>query len=295
MNISRIELALGTAQFGMKYGISGRDGPVSEKEVRDILARAWALGIRTIDTASVYGDIEERINALTDGYSFQVVSKIPALPSKISRDEVEDYVSESINKMRSSLGSGLSTVLFHNSDNLLSEKGDIAWQAAVKSTHNTPIKLGASCYSPHDMALLRARYPMDAVQLPGNAFDQRLQLAVVPGHIELHLRSVFLQGVLLLSSKEASVKLPRAMTYLSAWRDWCRERDLTPLQAALGLAKGLPHVRYCVVGVDALSQLEEIAEAWSSVVALKAPELATERLDVIDPRYWNRCASACFF
>lgn len=75
MSLPGIELALGTAQFGMRYGIAGRGTRVPAREVQQIFARAWELGIRMIDTAPVYGDIEARFDALTKDYPFAVVSK----------------------------------------------------------------------------------------------------------------------------------------------------------------------------------------------------------------------------
>lgn len=287
MNISDMELALGTAQFGLKYGITGRGKPIPTEEVRQLLARAWELGVRVIDTAPAYGDIEESLNELTGDYPFVTVSKISAIPQKSSNDAVEDHVSESIYVTQSRLGARLNTLLFHSSDDLLGEQGDIAWQAATKAVHQSSVRLGVSCYSPDEIDMIRSRYPISVVQIPGNALDQRIN-SFDNGHkIEVHLRSAFLQGILLASPDKVSEKLPQATNAITAWRRWCEERELTPLKAALSLVKGMSNVRYCIIGVDSLSQLEDIAEAWVSAVALKAPALAIEQSNVIDPRCWQ--------
>ena len=246
------ELALGTVQFGLGYGIAGRCEPVSSREVKKILARAWELGIRVIDTASTYGSIEKRFQSLAGDHSFNVISKIPAIPSNLSHAATEDYVCESIHNIRLHLGDRLSSLLFHNGLDLLGNNSDIIWQAAVGVLSNTSIRLGVSCYSPDEVKSILARYPITLAQIPGNALDQRIESATYLRDIEVHLRSVFLQGALLLSDDEIAVKLPHAMFEMMTWRQWCHEHELTPLQAALGIAKGLANVKYCVVGVDGL-------------------------------------------
>ena len=288
-----IELALGTAQFGLSYGIANANKLIRSQDVKQILTRAWELGIRVIDTAPVYGDIEARLFDETmsqDGFS--VVSKIPAISQKLSKEAVEDHVSESIYKSQSRLRARLQAILFHRGLDLLDKQGEVAWESANRAIEGTGIKLGVSCYSPNELNRIGARFPITIAQLPGNALDQRLVSMKNSSNIELHLRSVFLQGALLLAPQEVSVKLPQAMKEMAIWRAWCDVHGLTPLQASLSIAKGFSNVRYCVVGVDGVHQLEAIAEAWSYAVPLNAPTLATDKLEVIDPRYWHSCATS---
>lgn len=281
-----VELALGTVQFGMKYGIVGRGETVPAKEVQDIFARAWEYGIRVLDTAPAYGTIEESLGTLTEGYPFKMVSKIPVLPKESSSVEVVNFVSNSIQKTRERLGERLTTLLFHRSDDLLEQHGTIAWETASKAISDSPIRLGVSCYSPSELALLQNKFPISVAQIPGNALDQRITTTKNINNVELYLRSVFLQGILLLAPERASKQLPQAANSIKVWGKWCDEHQLTPLQAALSVAKGLPGIRYCVVGVDKLAHLEDILTAWTSAVPLTAPSLSTDNMDIIDPRRW---------
>ena len=52
------KISLGTAQFGMDYGITNSDGKPSLDKARGIIKKAKSLGIKNIDTASVYGTSE---------------------------------------------------------------------------------------------------------------------------------------------------------------------------------------------------------------------------------------------
>ena len=82
-----MQLALGTVQFGLAYGITGKGQVVPEREVRGILARAWERGVRTLDTAAAYGDIEARLKGLCEGRAFRVISKVPVVPDQLPASE----------------------------------------------------------------------------------------------------------------------------------------------------------------------------------------------------------------
>lgn len=286
MAVGAVELALGTVQFGMTYGVAGRGAPVPAAEVRSILGVAWRGGVRMLDTASAYGDIEQRLSDLGGGYDFEIVSKIPAIEDATSHDQVAAFVAQSVVRSKERLGERLRAVLFHRASDLTGAFGATAWQSAVEATRSTSLRLGASCYSPQEALSLNATIPLQVVQLPGNAIDQRLRQCASPLPFEVHLRSVFLQGLMLLPAHEAAARVPKSAEAMQRWATWCDQQGMTPLQAALAIAKGLPGVRYCVVGVDSVAQLEQILQAWNSSTALRAPELSAEDANVIDPRQW---------
>ncbi|HEV8444786.1 MAG TPA: aldo/keto reductase [Steroidobacteraceae bacterium] len=283
-----VTLGLGSVQFGLAYGVVGRDAPVRESEVHEILASAWQGGIRLIDTAPVYGDIEERLLALCDAKNFEFVSKVPALPADANAD-VAGFVRGSIERSRHRLGGGLRTLLFHRGEDLLGERGERAWHAASDSLAGTKIRLGGSFYSPAAAASAHAKFPLAVAQLPGNVFDQRLATtnAAALAGVEIHLRSVFLQGLLIDPPASALRRIPKAVPPLAAWRDWCAKHEISPLRASLGVARGLPGVRCCLVGVDGVAHLREILAAWNQAPVLAVPALACDDEEIIDPRRWK--------
>lgn len=288
MNDSDCGLALGTVQFGLAYGAAGRGEPVPAAEVREILAEAWRSGVRVLDTAPVYGDIEPRLADLAGSHSFAYVTKIPALPKDASSEAAARFVRDSIATSRVRLGEGLSTILFHNGDDLLASSGEAAWEAATRAVAGTSARLGGSFYSPDAALAARARFPIAVAQLPGNAFDQRLAaLAAGLAGVEVHLRSVFLQGILLQPLARAVALLPQATAALTAWTHWCARQGVSPLRAALGIARSLPNVRYCVVGVDRVAHLRDIVTAWREASPMQAPALASGDEEIIDPRRWR--------
>jgi hypothetical protein len=278
-------LALGTVQFGLAYGVAGRQEPVPEAESRQILRRAWHLGIDRLDTAPAYGDVEKRLGTLIGDLPFSIVSKIPSLPPTLPARDARSFVASSIGRSRELLGPRLKGMLFHNSGDLTGPHGSSLWEEAQAAADG--LALGASCYDAEELGLIQEQFALEMAQLPGSALDQGLRHSPPAAGIEVSLRSVFLQGLLLMPLDAASARVPAARPALEKWHLFCAEQGLPPLRAALSAAKGLPNLAYCVVGVDNLEQLEQIAEEWDLAPSLSAPELDTRSREVIDPRRWG--------
>lgn len=277
---------LGTVQFGLAYGVAGRGEVVPEVEVRSLLELAAASGITTLDTAPAYGDIEARLSALCEGLPLSVVSKIAPVP--VDASDPGAAVRASVRQSRARLGDRLTTLLFHCADDLFRPDADVIWRSALDEAG--PVRVGVSVYDPASLVSLRTRYGIGVAQLPANPFDQRLRrpgVADALGGIEIHARSVFLQGLLLLPAAAVHARVPAAVEPHSIWTAWCGDYGLSPVQAALAVTYALPGVSACVVGVDRTVQLEQILAAAKRVVPLAAPLLQSDDLNVIDPRRWT--------
>jgi len=283
---SAIHLALGTAQFGMPYGIAGRRATVPEAEVRSILEVASGAGVSVLDTAPAYGDIEARLDGLTQGLTFSVVSKIPAVPAREA--DPGAFVRASVEQSIRRLGSRLRTLLFHDADDLLRPDGEVLWRAATEAAGNR-VRLGVSLYDPRMAMVLRGRYPLRVVQVPANALDQRVAAPETSQglmNIEVHARSAFLQGLLLLPHAEAIYRVPAASADHAKWTAWCKAEGVSPLIGALSVARALPGVSLWVVGVDSAAQLRHVLEAAGSARPCTAASVACDDPEVIDPRRW---------
>jgi aryl-alcohol dehydrogenase-like predicted oxidoreductase len=283
-----MELALGTVQFGLAYGITSRAAPVPASEVRALLRCAHSAGIRVLDTAAAYGDIEERLDALCCDHDFRIVSKLPALPDGIDAAMIDDWVRVHAERSQRRLGARLSALMFHRGDDLEGPHGAALWSALSHWCAGAGLKAGASCYTPELATRLASFDGFAITQLPGNALDQRVADAwpQSPG-FEVHLRSAFLQGILLAPSDDALARVPAAREPLARWQQWCADRGEPRLRAALGIVKSFKAVSFCVVGVDGLAHLEQILDAWEAARPIHAPELRCMQPDVVDPRRWS--------
>jgi len=200
------------------------------------------------------------------------VSKLPALPAGTEPAEAAAWMLHSAERSRQRLGSALDGLLLHRAEDLLDPAGDAIWRALAQFSAANGVRLGVSCYEPAVLAVVLARYPLALAQIPGNALDQRLAgipSAQIAG-VELHLRSAFLQGLLLLPEDVAQTRLPAATQELRHWHRWLAAKHMVALDAALALVKGLPRLGHCVVGVDSLSQLDAIIAVWDRVQPMQA-------------------------
>jgi aryl-alcohol dehydrogenase-like predicted oxidoreductase len=285
-----VQLALGTVQFGLAYGIAGRGEAVPDHEVRTILEDASARGVRTIDTAADYGDIESRLSRLAAGLPLEVVSKVPAIPQELSPYDAAAFALRMAQRSRDRLGPLLRGLMVHRSTDLLGERGDAVWPALTAWAQADGIRLGASCYDPADADALARQRGIALTQVPGNAFDQRIAHSEAHAplrQVEVHLRSAFLQGLLLIPLGDAKRRLPVAATALDRWHADCARRGAPPLQSALSVVQSFSLVSKVVVGVDRLAQWTEIAEAWDEARPIHAPDLACQQAEVTDPRLWS--------
>ncbi|MDP9087164.1 MAG: aldo/keto reductase [Pseudomonadota bacterium] len=284
-----MDLALGTVQFGMLYGVAGGKCLPTDDEVRRILELAFERGITMLDTAPAYGNIEARLGSLCDNLDFKIVSKIPPLPNELDDISAGQWAVESAQSSRERLGYRLYALLFHRAEDLLDARGDAVLDALAKWATAENILIGASGYDVATVRYLFERQRISIAQLPGNALDQRIGtvLEKLQPKPELHLRSAFLQGLLLLPFDDAVRLVPAATTALQQWHHWIRFRGMTALQGALSIVKAFEDVSACVVGVDKIAQLAELLNAWRDVQPIRAADLASYDSQAIDPRLWR--------
>ena len=215
-------IGLGTAQFGLNYGISNRSGQTPKKEVSKILQCALESNITTIDTASTYGNSEEILGHSINDKRFDIVTKtIPTFKKEISSDHVKivcDGVFESLRRLHLDRLYGL---LVHHCDDLIIDGGESLFRRLSDlKAQNLFLKLGVSVYSAEEIEFVLKNYDIDIIQIPMNVFDQRLLQSgmlkkLKNSGIEVHVRSAFLQGIVFMDPQELPHNLVKHAAYLS--------------------------------------------------------------------------------
>ena len=195
------KLALGTAQFGSSYGIAN-EAKVKFSEARQILRFAKNSNIDLIDTAITYSNSEKFIgdSGIKD---FNFVSKLPDLPKDC--EDITFWVEQSVKSSLKRLGiPSLYGLLVHRSENLLGDKGKKLVKALKMIKLNGFVKkIGISIYDPSECEEVIKLLRIDIIQAPLNIVDRRLVISgwlskLHSEEIEIHTRSVFLQGLLLM-------------------------------------------------------------------------------------------------
>jgi aryl-alcohol dehydrogenase-like predicted oxidoreductase len=286
-------LALGAAQFGMAYGIGNTSGQVTQEAVRDILEQAYVNGIDTLDTAIAYGNSEQVVGAV--GMSqWRVITKLPPLTGNIN--DVAAWAEEQVIASLNRLGvSRLYGLLLHRPELLLGSHGNSLLQVFESlKAQGIVQKTGISIYTPSQLDQLDGLPEIDLVQSPLNLFDQRLITSgwlarLIDRGVEVHARSAFLQGLLLMSASHRPQKFDRWDDVWQMWDHWLSKIGLSPLQACLRFALSVPGVSRVIVGVDSRTQLTEILD---NIVPDGLPSLPAwlRPLDeeLVNPSCWSR-------
>jgi aryl-alcohol dehydrogenase-like predicted oxidoreductase len=287
-------LGLGTAQLGLPYGVSNRGGQPSREEAAAILAAALAGGVRTIDTAPAYGGAEELLGRLLPaGAGVRIVTKTPPLSggeaTAAECDEVRRAAERSRERLRRE---SLDALLVHHGSELALPGGERLAGALLELREAGLVRqLGVSVYSRAELDAARALLPLELVQLPLNAFDQRLLRDGTVAElrregIEVHVRSAFLQGLLLMAPDELPDRLAGAGPPLRRYRELCRAAGADPLGAALGFAAAAG-ADVVLVGANSAGELERCLGALREGVDVDLASLALEDPELIDPRRWT--------
>lgn len=286
-----MKLALGTVQFGLNYGVANHSGRISDAEARAILLQASECGFDTLDTAIAYGESERVLGDLGID-RWRVVTKLPAVPE--SCGDVVSWVQDEIRQSMERLRVGqLHGVLLHRPSQLLQGNGDDLYKGlqSLKDQGLTR-KIGVSVYEPEELDQLLNSYDLDLVQAPLNLMDRRLVDSgwvkqLKDANVELHTRSAFLQGLLLMPAHERPLKFNRWPDVWAVWDEWLLEVNLTPLEACLRYLNSVHEIDRIVVGVDTEVHLRQIIKA--SQGRLESMPNFREHLDarLINPAAWS--------
>ena len=288
------KIALGTVQFGIDYGINSENGQVRPEEVRNILNYAHSQNVDLLDTAPAYGSSEKVLGGL-NVQNFKVVTKTRHFDNtEISNDDIDllkkDF-SCSLSDLRQDSFYG---VLVHNADDLLKSGSEKLFDQLQELKQAEKImKIGVSVYDYSQLQSIFDNFDIDLVQLPFNILDRRMidsgMFATFKSKgIEVHARSVFLQGLLLMSEKNRPDKFNRWHGLWKIWHEWLNDNQISALEGTIRHAISMPEISKVLVGVDNVDQLKEIVVASSGVLPDIPDEMFTNDANLLNPSNWGK-------
>lgn len=287
------ELGLGTVQWGLNYGVANAMGQTSFDETGAILYEARRHSVGVLDTASQYGEAEFVLGQ-NDIDGFKIVTKTPSFGTvEITSDqaaELKETFHRSLVRLSRNQVYGL--LLHHVNDLLVSGGKRLFHVMEDLKAQGLVSKIGISIYEGHQIDAVLRQFQPDIVQLPLNVLDQRL---LRMGHlgrlkdagVEVHVRSVFLQGLLLMSLDRLPRFLQPMREILSRWHAAASMQGLTPTQAALAFVRDCPGVDVMLVGVENVGQLRECMTDYASAPAFDASGLGCEDARYLNPMNWK--------
>jgi aryl-alcohol dehydrogenase-like predicted oxidoreductase len=286
------KLALGTVQFGLNYGLANKFGIVKPSEVKKIFLLAKKFKINLIDTAIGYGESEKIIGKIGI-LDFNFISKLPAIPTNCS--DVGSWVEDNVKNSLTHLGvNSLYGLLLHKPKDLIGASGMQLIRALKRvKSKNFVKKIGISIYDPSELDLVMHLMKIEIVQAPLNIIDRRLENSgwmskLNNAKVEIHARSVFLQGLLLMSKQERPYKFNRWNSLWKLWDEWLKDNKITALEATIQYAISVSEISKVIIGVETKQQLEQIIIASKGVLQKTSSELNTNDIKLLNPTHWDK-------
>jgi len=286
-----VKLALGTAQFGMKYGLSNTVGKVSQIEAQKMLNFALNHSIDLLDTAISYGSSEKCLgHAGVAG--FKIVTKLPPVPDNC--ENIYQWVEKQIAASRSRIGvDALYGLLLHKAGDLIGAVASELYTALDAHRKSGEVhKIGISIYSPQELDLINEKFSIDIVQAPFNLIDRRLHTSgwldkLKKRGIEVHARSIFLQGLLLMPLSDIPSRFNRWSHLWNRWDQWRIESGVSSIKACISFPCQFEGIDRLIVGATSVRELQEITNAFSDNFIEPFPNLESFDEMLLNPSNWN--------
>ena len=284
------KLVLGTANFGKKYGIR----KLKSKKNYLILKTLLKNNVNWLDTSGAYTNSEKIIG--NSRLNFNIISKnhfnfSHSLPKKKLQKKIKKIIEKSLTNLKRKK---IYAFLIQKSGVLLSKNGEQIYEILKEYKKEKKIlKIGVSTYNFKELRKIIKKFKIDIVQAPFNIVNDELTKSgtlnfLKRKKIEVHVRSIFLQGILLVKSK----KLPKKLNFLKQhWillEKFYKKNSLTPIETCLRFVLSFRKIDKIVFGVDEVNQLKQILKSRINRVNLPFPKIELKNKDILSPIFWSK-------
>ncbi len=283
-------ISLGAAQFGSKYGVTNKT-KLSLDQIRKILNIAYKSKITNIDSAYNYGNAEFNLGKI-GMKKWKVSSKFPKIPQNCDPETwISNCVTKSLDRLKINQ---LETLFIHDTDNVknFSYYKKIFDSMDLLKKRGFLKKIGISIYSPFIVYKLASDFKIDVIQSPANVFDDRIfdkkiQRIIKNHNIELEIRSIFLQGLLLEKPENIPKKFKKFYPFFKKIDDISKNNNFSKISVALSILKKYEYKKI-IIGVNSSNQLIEIINNFK-INNIKIPKFNIKNKKyLINPFLWNQ-------
>jgi len=287
------KIALGTVQFGSEYGINNKTGILNDAELLNLLLLANKYEIDLLDTAYNYGNSETRIGNILESqnFNFKIISKAPR---GVSGKNFDNFFNKSLDRLKINSIYGY---LIHDFSDFEKDNELINSLSLLKSK-SLVAKIGFSLYYPEQLEeLLINNVELDIVQMPYNLADRRFEkyfIELKERNIEVHVRSVFLQGLFFLQSYELSKKLVSFIKFIDGINQLSLATKKSIENISLNFVFQNNLIDKIIIGVDKIEQLRSNLSQLDDCLTDTEFNLINEKLkhivipeQLLIPSNWN--------
>lgn len=254
------QLSIGTAQFGLDYGISNDSGRVSSTELSSIFRYMGSVGLFEFDTAQTYGDTENLLaKFLATNHNLsktKIVTKF-SLNKPYEFGDIKKHVGISLNKLNAK---SLFGVLLHNFDDY--KNYPELWREMLKLKSEGMIKnIGFSIYNPDQLDnILKDNLDFNIIQIPFNVFDRRFKpyfSELDSLNILVYFRSIFMQGLVFIDPRFIGRNLDLAKKYIQSLDKISSDSGFDINSLCLNYALSQNSAYKVIIGVTSAAELKK--------------------------------------
>ena len=284
------KMILGSAQFGDLYGVLKNKKKLKESEVRNIIKISKKNKITYLDTADQYKSFKKILkkqNLKKWKISIKLSSKV--INKQNTEAKFNNFIFKSLKSLKQK---NFEYLLFHRSQDLFTLKGRKIYKyLTILKQKGFINKIGISVYSPNEIKNVIKKYKIDVIQAPYNIFDQRLnnrrllkKLKVM--NIELHARSIFLQGLLLAKKNKIPKKFLKWKNKFNSWHNFLIKNKTTALLECLNFVFSNKNIDKFIIGVNSVNNLKQIVLLKKKFIKRNFDVFKSKDINLIDPRKW---------
>lgn len=288
------KIILGTVQFGLEYGINNSSGKPSKETVKSILDFAFENNVHLLDTAEAYGNSQEVIGSYhkSSQNKFNVITKFSP-----RRDDLSEKLTLRISQNLKTLNvDSLYGYMFHSFNDF--KKYYTIYKDEIKELKKEGLinKFGVSIYTNEEIEELLVSDNIDLIQLPFNLLDNNnKRLTIIKKakekNIEIHTRSIFLQGLFFKNTKDLPNNLMTLMPYLNEINRISKSNNLNLNDLSLNYAFKQENIDNVLVGVDSVNQLKENIRSLNCEISEEVIKLVNmidvKEIALLNPANWN--------
>jgi aryl-alcohol dehydrogenase-like predicted oxidoreductase len=290
-------IVLGTAQLGMPYGIANNSGKPDQDITDEIILSAWNSGCREFDTAQVYGDSESVLGCSIEKLKLNSKIKVITKPAPDINFKHPEIVAKSLKESISRLNiKKLYGVLLHDEKQLDDWDNGLGESLIRVKNEGLTENIGVSVYSPSQALRALSAKGLDIIQIPTNIFDTRFKKAGVFEKAHefkkiIYVRSIYLQGLLLMHPDNLPVHLELAKPYLEELHLLASEYGEIKDLARQFVLQSFPDARL-VIGMESPEQVSENFQSEPVKISDKLLEKIDTVFDslpekLVNPSLWN--------
>ena len=277
-------LVIGSANFTQKYGADSIK--IKHSEIKKILNLARKNGIYKIDTAEAYINKKDVFKNIDKKFKFytKITPNLRWISLEFCQKQLEEHFKIFNNNK-------IETILFHDVKVLFAKSGLKIFKNLEKLKKKKYFqKIGLSIYDTQCLSYIISNYDFDVVQCPYNILDRRILTSgwfekLKSKGIEIHIRSIFLQGLLVNKIVYKKQYFKKWKKKFSEWFSWLEDNNISPIDYCFSDLLNYDFDKI-IIGINNSKNLEEVIN-FKTINKNKMINFSISDKKLIDPRNWK--------